>query len=306
VATLYFPPEFRPMVSDIRDEVQLAVFAGATTSITLLVGAVRRAQETAERALAAYRRSQQEKELILSTLSHDLKNQLTAVESITFLQRRRLAGVEGEAVEGALTGFQRIDEVVTRLTTLVTQLEDTFRTESRRGELELEECDLVALLGQIADRCRQGTERHCIVVRAGTGSLVGRFDGSQLARVFENLISNAVKYSPDGGEITISVEREESEGKPGAVISVQDRGVGIPTADLPFIFEPRRRGSNVRDTAGTGLGLAGARRIVERHDGTITAESVEGEGTTVTVRLPIQPESERATIRLPTRAVRRA
>src|SRR5204862_6429143 len=76
-----------------------------------------------------------------------------------------------------------------------------------------------------------------------------------------------------------------------ATLQVQDRGLGIPAADLPYVFERFRRGSNVGRIGGTGIGLAGAKQIVEQHDGSIAAGSAEGEGTTVTVRLPLAPGS---------------
>ena len=99
-----------------------------------------------------------------------------------------------------------------------------------------------------------------------------------------NLLSNAVKFSPGGGEIVVEVAR-----RPGwAVLAVRDRGVGVPRAEIRRVFERYRRGSNVAGAiSGTGLGLVGARAIVEQHGGTISLASQEGRGTTVTVCLPI-------------------
>ena len=105
-----------------------------------------------------------------------------------------------------------------------------------------------------------------------------------------NLLSNAVKYSPAGGPITVRVFCEaRGEGAGQAVVQVQDRGLGIPAADLPHIFERFHRAANVTGRiAGTGIGLATSRRIVEEHGGTLTAESTEGTGSTFTLRLPVE------------------
>jgi signal transduction histidine kinase len=114
--------------------------------------------------------------------------------------------------------------------------------------------------------------------------LVGAWDPPRLQRVVANLISNALKYSPDGGDIVVRLARECNEG----ILVVEDHGLGIPPSDLPHIFEPYSCGSNVIDRiAGTGLGFTGARDIVEQHGGTLTVASTEGQGSTFVMRLPL-------------------
>jgi signal transduction histidine kinase len=119
-----------------------------------------------------------------------------------------------------------------------------------------------------------------------------------LERVLGNLLSNAIKYSPDGGEIAVTVEVEgrkgggtegggDGEGE-WAVLTVRDEGVGIPAGEVPKLFERFFRASNVAGRiAGTGVGLAGARQIVAQHGGTIAVASEEGRGSAFTVRLPL-------------------
>jgi signal transduction histidine kinase len=121
-------------------------------------------------------------------------------------------------------------------------------------------------------------------------ALVGHWDQPRLARVVANLLGNAVKYSPGGGPIEVRVSREG--GVPGcAVLTVMDRGMGIPEAEIDRVFERFQRGTNVVGLVpGTGLGLASARHIVESHGGTIAAANRPGPGAVFTVRLPLVAE----------------
>jgi signal transduction histidine kinase len=111
-----------------------------------------------------------------------------------------------------------------------------------------------------------------------------------LRLVLRNLISNAVKYSPRGGEIVVSTAHEERDGQAWARLVVRDNGLGIPEEELKRVFEPYYRGTNVRSISGTGVGLASSRHIVEQHGGEITVDSALGKPTTVTVRLPLLVE----------------
>jgi signal transduction histidine kinase len=111
------------------------------------------------------------------------------------------------------------------------------------------------------------------------------WDEVRLGRVLDNLLDNAVKYSPRGGAVNVSIAMEKDQ---LAVLSVSDRGEGIPDADLPHIFERFQRGQNVKGRIpGTGIGLAGVQRIVQEHQGTIDVDSQVGVGTTFTIRLPL-------------------
>ncbi len=131
------------------------------------------------------------------------------------------------------------------------------------------------------------TERQGLDVE-GVASLVGAWDRPRLTRALQNLIGNAAQYSPEG-VITNTVERKTAPRGELAVIRVADRGVGIPSADLPRIFEQFRRGSNVIGlVGGTGIGLFSVRQIVEQHGGTVTVESREGQGSTFTISVPLQ------------------
>jgi signal transduction histidine kinase len=107
-------------------------------------------------------------------------------------------------------------------------------------------------------------------------------DESLLRHIVVNLLSNAVKYSEPGSQVGVTARREG----PDLVLAVSDKGIGIPEADQPALFESFARASNVGTRPGTGLGLVVVRRSVEAHGGSVALASAPGEGTTVTVRLP--------------------
>jgi signal transduction histidine kinase len=129
---------------------------------------------------------------------------------------------------------------------------------------------------------QQTTRRHVIELEA-PDSLLLEVDGARLQRALSNLLGNAIKYSPDGGSVRVTIREHAG----AAEIMITDQGVGIPAADLERVFGRFERGSNVTGRfAGTGIGLASAQRIVEQHGGTISASSVLGAGTTITIILP--------------------
>jgi signal transduction histidine kinase len=113
--------------------------------------------------------------------------------------------------------------------------------------------------------------------------MVGYWDAAQLERTVDNLVANAIKYSPQGGDITISLRRKDNH----AVLTVQDHGIGIPSHDREHVFDRLYRAQNARSIAGTGMGLATVKQIVDRHQGEISLASSEGQGTTVEIRLPL-------------------
>jgi signal transduction histidine kinase len=145
------------------------------------------------------------------------------------------------------------------------------------------ETDLVALVRQVVADQRV-SNRYRVVVDSGVPELIGQWDNARLERVVANLVSNAVKYSPAGGDVRVRVTRDGDT----AVLSVEDSGMGIPQEDMPRIFERFFRARNVIDeVAGAGIGLAACKRIVEQHGGRLLVQSEEGKGSTFTVRLPI-------------------
>jgi signal transduction histidine kinase len=183
-----------------------------------------------------------------------------------------------------------IVDAAKRLGSQLGELQDTLRLRSgTRLDLATEPTDLVALARAAASDAPV-TPQHRIAVAAAEPEVWGRWDALRIRRVLDNIVGNAVKYSPAGGDIIVAVSREGRDDGARAAVAVRDAGIGIPAADLAHLFERYRRGSNVGSRiAGTGIGLAGAKQIVEQHGGTIAVESAEGMGTIVTVELPLDP-----------------
>jgi signal transduction histidine kinase len=185
--------------------------------------------------------------------------------------------------------LDRIEEAATRMTQLISNLLDVARLKLDHPlDLDRQPTDLVALTQQVAQEQRLTVDRQRIVVEVEVPELVGLWDPVRLERVLRNLLANAVKYSPDGGRITIVIRQEATPTGDWIVIQVTDSGIGIPPADQAAIFIPFHRGGNVIGRIeGTGVGLASAKQIVEQHGGTITVTSEEGRGSTFTIRLPL-------------------
>lgn len=221
---------------------------------------------------------------VMATVSHDLKNPIAAISGNLQMLQVRLDRDSSLLTPAVLkTELERVRRLALNMSGFLDDLVETIRLEmGREVELRLAKVDLAELVTEVAAIMEPTTDRHRIVVQI-KDSVVGEWDGNRLQRVVLNLLANAVKYSPDGGDIEVRVEQEDDH----AVLAVTDHGIGISQQDVAKIFEPFRRGTNVGDISGTGLGLAGARRIVAIHRGTLTVESAEGQGATFVVRLPL-------------------
>jgi signal transduction histidine kinase len=188
-------------------------------------------------------------------------------------------------------GLDDLDANAERMAGQIDELLDVARLQTGQPlKLRRRPTDLLALArAAIADQQRR-TRRHQIRLETSLFELAGTWDAPRLERVLGNLLANAVKYSPRGGEVAVRVDQDGEGDAAVAILRVVDRGVGIPAAELPRVFSWYFRGSNVAEqVAGAGIGLAGARQIVEQHGGTIGVASQEGVGSTFTVRLPLAP-----------------
>lgn len=151
----------------------------------------------------------------------------------------------------------------------------------QRLALQRDVVDVADVVRAVARMLEAGTYGATVAVDAPAEAVV-EGDRARLERVLQNVLSNAIKYSPAATPVQVILQPREDE----VIIRVQDRGVGIPADELLHIFTPYYRASTAASIPGTGLGLAGARAIVAQHGGQITLESRVGEGTVVTVSLP--------------------
>lgn len=202
---------------------------------------------------------------------------------IQLIRRRLVRGSMSE--ERLLTELDRSEASLDRMSAVISDLLNVANLQIGRPlMLKRTRTDLMDLVRAVVLEHEHVSERHPIVVEAHVPDLVGNWDSGRLERALANLLSNAMKYSPSGGEITVSMSRHGRQ----ASLSVADRGIGIPQADLPHVFDRFRRGKNVAGKIpGTGIGLATVRDIVERHGGTIAAKNRDGGGAIFTICLPI-------------------
>lgn len=253
-------------------------------------------QELADRAALSvenaqlYREAQEAirlREEFLSIASHEVRTPLTTITGFTHLLSRFL---KQEPINHA-----RIDTITAsllseaqRLNQLVGDLLDMSRFQQGRLDLRLEDVDLSVLARDVAERLRVAQDpssRRAISVEAPE-PVIGFWDAARLDQVVTNLVSNALKYSTEG-DITIQVNLDGSD----AVLSVSDRGVGIPRDQQARLFEPFERGESAHHlSGGAGLGLYITRQIVEHLGGSISVTSAPNAGSTFTVRLPLSPE----------------
>jgi len=184
-----------------------------------------------------------------------------------------------ESVEG-------IDQSTSRLIELTEDWLDVTRLQAGRITFHREPTDLVALARRVVARLQMTTERHHLSLLTSLEYLVADVDPRRIEQVLSNLVGNAIKYSPAGGTIEVTI-REEAETKT-ARLSIHDSGIGIPVQQQARIFGRFERADNARayGIGGTGLGLYLCRELVERHGGRIWFESAEGQGSTFFIALP--------------------
>lgn len=250
------------------------------------------ARREAERALEEERsNAAHEREAFFATLGHDLKSPLASATAIA--QLLRLQAAKGR-IDVATLGPRLVDieNALRRGALRVDELMDLARRDAADvAALRLEPVDLVALVATVLDGYRVSNDRHQFVVDRGIASIVGEWDRDRLERSIDNLVSNAIKFSPHGGRISATISEQHDGHERHAVLAVSDQGLGIPSEELESIFSRFRRGSNVTELPGSGVGLWSVRRIIEQHGGTLAVTSGLAEGSTFTIRLPISRTS---------------
>lgn len=239
--------------------------------------------------ITARKRLEQIQQDFLDGVSHDLNSPLAALHIRAQLLDRRASREHTPESTWMREFASHIDELATRMAGIVSELADAGNLRLGQSlELTRARTDAVALIRRAVEEQQSLTDHHRFTIRTTAANLDGNWDAIRIGRVLANLLGNAVKYSPDGGPVTVGVDEVDQGGESWAVISVRDQGIGIPAADVPRIFERRHRGANVvGKIGGAGIGLAGALQIVEQHGGTITVISRECVGSYFEVRLPL-------------------
>ncbi len=220
----------------------------------------------------------------VTTVSHDLRSPLTAI-----LGYVELLGRVGSLNDQQAEFVHRIQFSVQSITSLITDLLDLGRIEAG-FDAQKEATSLGLVLHYAVDglRSRAEAKHQHLIVNLPTDLPPVFTNPPRLRQMVSNLIENAIKYTPDGGTITVTARAEDDQ----VVLTVGDTGIGIPPADQPYVFDKFHRAANVqKDFAGTGLGLSIVKSIVENHGGRIWLDSKPNAGTTFTVVLPQHRES---------------
>jgi len=224
------------------------------------------------------------KSRFVSNISHELRTPITTIKLYAALLRKASPGKR----EGYLETLEQETEQLARLIEDILHISriDAGRLGMEPRPTPLNELTEVAVVSHQTPAQNRGlTLEH----RPAEPGPVAPVDPEQMMQALNNLVANAIQYTPEGGKVVISTGKGEAEGRAWATLTVADTGIGIPEEELPHIFERFFRGDEPRlmQMPGTGLGLAIAKEIVELHGGRVTVESQVGKGTTFTVWLPL-------------------
>jgi signal transduction histidine kinase len=232
----------------------------------------------AELAAREARQGQENLQNFLAMAAHDLHNPITGILGYAQLLQRKNASPEMRSHAASA-----IERSALQMSRLIQDLVDAGRAGSGGFPLHPEPTDLAALVREVAESLDQTTSGHRILVTA-PDNLVGFWDPDRLGQVLTNQIGNAIKYSPNGGDVVVQVRQDGGE----AIITVADEGIGIGADEVHRLFRPFSRLANGAKLSGTGLGLFISHGIVEAHGGRISVESHgAGTGTTFTTVLPL-------------------
>ena len=229
-------------------------------------------------------KEERERRLFVSNVSHELRTPLTSVKS--YLE----ALDEGALYDPVAPDFIKVSlNETNRMMRMVTDLLHLSRIDNATSHLDVELINFTAFITFILNRFdkmrTQDEEKKYELVRDYPITSVWiEIDTDKMTQVIDNILNNAIKYSPDGGKITVSMKTTDDQ----MILSISDQGLGIPKEDLPKIFDRFYRVDKARSRAqgGTGLGLAIAKEIIKQHNGFIWAKSEYGKGSTFTIVLP--------------------
>lgn len=225
------------------------------------------------------------KDELVAVVAHDLRTPLTSIRGYVDLL---LEGGGGPLTDTQMQFLGVVDRNSHRLLKLTEDLLLLACSEAGELELDLADCDLACVVRDAAASARPAAEAKGLALDVRVDGVPAvRGDRARLGQLLDNLVANAVKFTPVGGRIELTLDRA-ADGR-AATVAVADTGPGIPADELPLLFSRffRARHATAAKVPGTGLGLAIAKTIAEAHGGAIAVESVEGEGTRFTVSLPV-------------------
>lgn len=236
-------------------------------------------------------KEERERRFFVSNVSHELRTPLTSVKS--YLE----ALDEGALSEPVAPDFVKVSlNETNRMMRMVTDLLSLSRIDNETSHLEVELTNFTAFITFILNRFdkiknQDETKKYEIIRDYPITPIWVEIDTDKLTQVIDNIMNNAIKYSPDGGTITVSIKTTDEQ----LILSIADEGLGIPKQDLPKIFDRFYRVDKARSRAqgGTGLGLAIAKEIIKQHQGFIWAKSEYGVGSTFTIVLPYENDGVR-------------
>lgn len=234
-------------------------------------------------------KEERERRLFVSNVSHELRTPLTSVKS--YLE----ALYEGALSEPVAPDFIKVSlDETNRMMRMVSDLLSLSRIDNATSHLDIELTNFTAFITFILNRfdkirSQNDDKKYEIIRDYPINSIWVEIDTDKMTQVIDNIINNAIKYSPDGGKITVSMKTTDTQ----MILSISDEGLGIPKKDLPKIFDRFYRVDKARSRAqgGSGLGLAIAKEIIKQHNGFIWAKSEYGKGSTFTIVLPYDKEA---------------
>jgi signal transduction histidine kinase len=224
-------------------------------------------------------------EEFVAMITHDLKSPLTVING--YLQMMKM-GVYGSLSKKLSDVVDQMEHSGSRLFFMIEELLESYQLEVGYLNISRERCDIELILnGCYSDNLNEASERNIdLRLSIDEGIPPVNVDCKQFTRVFNNLIGNAIKFTPGGGLVSVCA----GSAKGNLCITVDDTGIGIPAQDLPRVFNKYFRSSSASGYKGTGLGLAISRAVVEAHSGAIKVDSKEGKGSRFTVMIPLSEE----------------
>jgi len=264
-----------PPLDQWRDEL---VFGTIAVTVGLLVSAKRKQQLRAERLAVREHELRTERDAILAAISHDVRNPLAVISGSA------RQGLEARETRGDVARlFRRIDAAALQAAHLIDVLSDLRSIDAHEIKLDLKQADLRHAVETAVDQMDVLAQAHTLRYSAPAAPVVAGFDQHRIQRVLQNVIGNAIKYSPDGGDINVEVSVDGDV----AIVSVRDRGIGIPEAERGLVFDRGYRARGTGGVRGSGLGLFISAEIIQRHQGAISCSAAAGGGTIIEIRLPL-------------------